>query len=115
MNFYVSSKPHDFLVDVTQRSTSTTYICCKITHKKIHMYKNFSFLPSLTLNRFSRNQFSVRNNIFANFLQQATFMLDNPIDVAGTNVPVTALQTNINVASVLEFKPFKDWVSDISK
>ena len=43
-------------------------------------------------------------------------MSDSTIDVAGTVVPVTAaLQTDINVASVLEFKPFKDWVSDISK
>ncbi|CAB4401235.1 unnamed protein product [Rhizophagus irregularis] len=44
-------------------------------------------------------------------------MSDNniTIDIAGTSVPVTALQTNIDVASVLEFKPFKDWVSAISK
>src|SRR5436190_1245735 len=81
------------------------------------MYKNFwfarsSFLPKLTLNHFSQNQFFVRNI----FIQQRTFMSDSTIDVAGTVVPVTAaLQTDINVASVLEFKPFKDWVSDISK
>ncbi|CAI2185495.1 18997_t:CDS:2 [Funneliformis geosporum] len=37
------------------------------------------------------------------------------IDIAGTHVPVTTAQPNINVTSVLEFNPFKDWVSSISK
>jgi hypothetical protein len=94
------------------------------------MYNNFrftsctilnGFLPKLTLVHFSHNKFLVWNNNFinTNFLkrQRTTFMSDNSItiDIAGTSVPVTALQTNINVASVLEFKPFKDWVSAISK
>src|SRR5205823_3858201 len=63
--------------------------------------------PNLTLIHFSHNQF---------FVRQRTSMSDNnTIDIAGTSVPVTALQNDINVASVLKFKPFKDWVSAISK
>lgn len=93
------------------------------------MYNNFrftsctilnGFLPKFTLIQFSHNKF-LWNNYFinTNFLkrQRTTLMSDNniTIDIAGTSVPVTALQTNIDVASVLEFKPFKDWVSAISK
>lgn len=91
------------------------------------MYNNFWFarytiLPKLTLVHFSHNKFLAWNNNFinSNFLkrQRTTLMSDNntvTIDIAGTSVPVTALQTNIDVASVLEFKPFKDWASAISK
>jgi len=84
------------------------------------MYKNFStILPKLTLVHFSQNKFFVRNNNTNSLQRKRTTLMmsdnSNTIDIAGTNVPVTALQTDINVASVLEFKPFKDWVSAISK
>src|SRR6266498_5145327 len=93
------------------------------------MYKNVRFasstilnvfLSKLTLVHFSQNKFFIRNNnlIFTNSLRQRTTLMSdnsNTIDIAGTSIPVTASQTDIDVASVLEFKPFKDWVSAISK
>ena len=90
------------------------------------MYKNFRFTSSTVLNVFfpkltlAQNKFFIQNNklIFTNSLRQRTTLMSdnsNTIDIAGTSIPVTASQTDIDVASVLEFKPFKDWVSAISK
>ncbi|CAG8514089.1 4152_t:CDS:2, partial [Scutellospora calospora] len=37
------------------------------------------------------------------------------VNIGGSNIPITATQQNIEVASVIKFKPFEDWVSSLSK
>ncbi|CAG8457676.1 2819_t:CDS:2 [Acaulospora colombiana] len=41
--------------------------------------------------------------------------MTNTIKLGGKEVPVTTSQSDINVASVFEFKPFKEWASAMSE
>ena len=78
------------------------------------MYKNFRFTNTISSNLFLRNQLYFRNKLSIQLRIKMTNN-SNTIDIAGTSVPVISLQPNIDVGSVLEFHPFKDWVSAISK
>ncbi|KAF0507844.1 nudix family hydrolase [Gigaspora margarita] len=50
----------------------------------------------------------------ANFIYRSMSDAKTSVNIGGSSVPITVTQQSIEVASILKFKPFEEWVSTLS-